>query len=131
MIDVTKLFWGSIMQQKIVLPTLADYDGQKYQYIAISPVEILDCHRAKENWALEGVPITNDILKGIDFIDVTEGDFIWRFEQICIYEDVSHWFMKWSFSTIALPLNYLHELQYFANAVNIKLNTEKLLRYEK
>lgn len=130
MIDVTKLFWGSIMQQKFVLPTLADYDGQKYQYIAISPVEILDCHRAKENWALEGVPITNDILQKIDFIDLTEGDFIWEYKHICVFEDsYGNWFIRYALAN--LPVKYLHELQLFANAWNIKLNTEKLLRYEK
>ena len=61
----TELRWGNLVQSKVSFEEYPNLLPHFPSYIAVSPVEIMDCHRTKENWAYEPIPVNDDTLVDI------------------------------------------------------------------
>lgn len=60
--NAKELRWGNLVQSKVSFNDFPNLQDIFPKYIAVSPVEIMDCHRNKENWAYEPIPVNDDTL---------------------------------------------------------------------
>lgn len=103
--NARELRWGNLVQSKVSFEDYSNLQDIFPKYIAVSPVEIMDCHRNKENWAYEPIPVNDDTLVDVlGFTKVNDKLFEKDIFQITKY-DSNHYYL---FGALA---KHIHNVQ--------------------